>query len=159
MTKAGTFLGVVSALVLLGTGCGPIVEPMPLPEPFSGVPVQPDTVIPEPLLDEPVAPPWPEALPSTAGTPGVPSMGPTVPEPPYAEDQEFVCTAEYDPVCGVDGVTYENSCLLRQRGVAMQHQGSCEEGPEVACTQDALLCPDGTAVGRVGPNCEFAPCP
>ncbi len=27
------------------------------------------------------------------------------------------------------------------------------------CTQDAKICPDGTAVGRVGPNCEFAPCP
>lgn len=28
-----------------------------------------------------------------------------------------------------------------------------------ACTQEAKLCPDGSAVGRVGPNCEFAPCP
>lgn len=30
---------------------------------------------------------------------------------------------------------------------------------QVACTQEAKLCPDGTAVGRTGPNCEFAPCP
>jgi len=29
----------------------------------------------------------------------------------------------------------------------------------VFCTADAKLCPDGSAVGRVGPNCEFAPCP
>ncbi|MEK7167652.1 MAG: TspO/MBR family protein [Patescibacteria group bacterium] len=29
----------------------------------------------------------------------------------------------------------------------------------VACTMEARLCPDGSAVGRVGPNCEFAPCP
>lgn len=29
----------------------------------------------------------------------------------------------------------------------------------VACTMDARICPDGTSVGRVGPNCEFAPCP
>lgn len=29
----------------------------------------------------------------------------------------------------------------------------------VACTLDAKLCPDGSSVGRVGPNCEFAPCP
>ncbi len=29
----------------------------------------------------------------------------------------------------------------------------------VACTMDAMICPDGTAVGRTGPNCEFAPCP
>ncbi len=33
-------------------------------------------------------------------------------------------------------------------------------GPgEVACTMDAKICPDGSSVGRVGPNCEFAPCP
>ena len=28
----------------------------------------------------------------------------------------------------------------------------------IACTADAKLCPDGTAVGRVGPNCEFTKC-
>ncbi len=28
-----------------------------------------------------------------------------------------------------------------------------------ACTLDAMICPDGSAVGRTGPNCEFAPCP
>jgi hypothetical protein len=30
---------------------------------------------------------------------------------------------------------------------------------QVACTMEAKLCPDGSAVGRTGPNCEFAPCP
>lgn len=34
----------------------------------------------------------------------------------------------------------------------------CLQQP-VACTQDALLCPDGSYVGRVPPDCEFAPCP
>lgn len=29
----------------------------------------------------------------------------------------------------------------------------------VACTMDAKICPDGSSVGRVGPNCEFAACP
>ena len=29
----------------------------------------------------------------------------------------------------------------------------------VACTQDAMQCPDGTWVGRTGPNCEFTECP
>lgn len=29
----------------------------------------------------------------------------------------------------------------------------------LACTQEAKLCPDGSAVGRAGPNCEFAECP
>ena len=36
---------------------------------------------------------------------------------------------------------------------------SPNENNEIACTMDAKICPDGTAVGRVGPNCEFAPCP
>src|SRR3989304_9728551 len=27
------------------------------------------------------------------------------------------------------------------------------------CTADAKICPDGSSVGRIGPNCEFAPCP
>ncbi len=28
-----------------------------------------------------------------------------------------------------------------------------------ACTLEAKICPDGSSVGRVGPNCEFTPCP
>lgn len=28
-----------------------------------------------------------------------------------------------------------------------------------ACTMDAKICPDGSSVGRTGPNCEFAACP
>ncbi len=31
-------------------------------------------------------------------------------------------------------------------------------GP-IACTLDAKICPDGSAVGRTGPNCEFEECP
>lgn len=29
----------------------------------------------------------------------------------------------------------------------------------VGCQQDAKICPDGSGVGRTGPNCEFAECP
>jgi len=29
----------------------------------------------------------------------------------------------------------------------------------VACTMDAKLCPDGSVVGRIPPNCEFTECP
>lgn len=28
-----------------------------------------------------------------------------------------------------------------------------------ACTMEAKICPDGSGVGRTGPNCEFAECP
>ncbi len=31
--------------------------------------------------------------------------------------------------------------------------------PAQACTLEAKICPDGSAVGRTGPNCEFSPCP
>lgn len=27
------------------------------------------------------------------------------------------------------------------------------------CTFEAKICPDGSSVGRSGPNCEFTPCP
>ncbi len=30
---------------------------------------------------------------------------------------------------------------------------------DVACTEEAKLCPDGSGVGRQGPNCEFPDCP
>ncbi len=30
---------------------------------------------------------------------------------------------------------------------------------QIACTADALICPDGSGVGRTGPDCEFAACP
>jgi len=29
----------------------------------------------------------------------------------------------------------------------------------VACTMEAKICPDGSSVGRTGPNCEFTACP
>ncbi len=34
-----------------------------------------------------------------------------------------------------------------------------EEPDLIACSADAMQCPDGSFVGRTGPNCEFAPCP
>lgn len=34
-----------------------------------------------------------------------------------------------------------------------------EQDAGQACTMEAKICPDGTAVGRTGPNCAFAPCP
>ncbi len=34
-----------------------------------------------------------------------------------------------------------------------------ESQNQVACTMEAMQCPDGSYVGRTGPNCEFAACP
>jgi hypothetical protein len=30
---------------------------------------------------------------------------------------------------------------------------------QIVCTMEARICPDGSSVGRIGPNCEFATCP
>ncbi len=40
---------------------------------------------------------------------------------------------------------------------SIKERGAVKSG--VACTMEAKLCPDGSAVGRVGPNCDFSPCP
>ena len=37
--------------------------------------------------------------------------------------------------------------------------GEPKEEDRVICTMEAKLCPDGSYVGRGGPNCDFAPCP
>ena len=37
--------------------------------------------------------------------------------------------------------------------------GFSNMGGQQACTMEAMVCPDGSAVGRTGPNCAFAPCP
>jgi hypothetical protein len=34
-----------------------------------------------------------------------------------------------------------------------------KEANEKPCTQEAKICPDGSSVGRTGPNCEFVTCP
>lgn len=51
-------------------------------------------------------------------------------------------------VIGVAGFFYRNTFEHPVVGVPQP----------VACTTDAKLCPDGTSVGRSGPNCVFAPC-
>jgi hypothetical protein len=37
--------------------------------------------------------------------------------------------------------------------------GEAENARPYACTLEAKVCPDGSTVGRTGPNCEFASCP
>jgi len=46
-------------------------------------------------------------------------------------------------------------CAAKQKCIRPWEE-ACEA---TICTMDALICPDGSGVGRGGPNCEFAPCP
>jgi hypothetical protein len=41
---------------------------------------------------------------------------------------------------------------------ALNSSSSSSTSPQ-ACTQEVQICPDGSAVGRTGPNCSFAACP
>ena len=50
-----------------------------------------------------------------------------------------------------------NTCKCTVDGVACTTM-ACNDPPQ-GCTEEAKTCPDGSAVGRTGPNCEFAPCP
>ncbi len=50
--------------------------------------------------------------------------------------------------------------LLGVGGFLYKNVMETTAGPtQLACTEEAKICPDGTGVGRVGPSCEFAPCP
>jgi len=48
------------------------------------------------------------------------------------EKPEMACITLWDPVCGVDGKTYSNSCFAKLAGVEVDHEGVCKE-KEVAC--------------------------
>ena len=49
-----------------------------------------------------------------------------------------------------------NNCSCTKDGIACTTQ-ACSPPPS-GCTEEAKLCPDGSYVGRTGPNCDFAPC-
>ena len=72
--------------------------------------------------------------------------------------KDCFCTLEYNPVCGIDGNTYGNPCVAECENVEIDYFGECENNDAIACAMDMEKCPDGTWVGRTGPDCEFI-CP
>jgi hypothetical protein len=64
---------------------------------------------------------------------------------------ESIPPAQTDPVMPLE----EGSTMPGEQG----QRTPMTEDLEVACTMEAKICPDGSSVGRMPPNCEFAPCP
>ena len=57
-----------------------------------------------------------------------------IPEPRIVELEEpIACTMQWDPMCGIDGETYGNSCMLDAANTKLDYQGECivvESTPE-----------------------------
>jgi len=43
-------------------------------------------------------------------------------------NQDCICTMEWRPVCGVDGITYSNACFAECNGVEVDYEGECGSG-------------------------------
>lgn len=99
---------------------------------------------------------------------------------PFLDDPSF-CNVDGDCTCGgmYEGDCFVGNVLFASANVDMSkdcpdfcsgiagdletmcvdHECSVVKKEIIACTEDAKLCPDGSAVGRVPPDCDFAPCP
>lgn len=69
----------------------------------------------------------------------------------------FPVQESYPAVCGIPG----GRSFVQQidNGTLPMTTPGIDNEEGIACTLDAKICPDGSAVGRTPPNCEFAACP
>ncbi len=66
-------------------------------------------------------------------TPG--STDDTVISAPKTIEPMF-CTTQYDPVCGIDGKTYSNTCFIGLAGVKVNYTGECRTTDQPSTTPD-----------------------
>lgn len=50
--------------------------------------------------------------------------------PPTSGEDTIVCTQEYNPICGEDGITYSNACMANAIGKKVLYHGECR-GTEI----------------------------
>ena len=68
-------------------------------------------------------------------------------------DRPVTCPVVLDPVCGCDGVTYNNACFAGAAGVSIDHEGACGEAQLCGAPDDAF-CPTGEFCKRPEGECS-----
>ncbi|MEK7636352.1 MAG: plastocyanin/azurin family copper-binding protein [Patescibacteria group bacterium] len=76
---------------------------------------------------------------------------PSIPSPTGSADNAYQKKLENIKNCGPQPGAPGNWVCQEGRWQILIERG-------VVCTEEAKICPDGSGVGRTGPNCEFAPC-